>query len=64
MKTDEVKTLKGEKVSLKAARSLRPDQTETEPVKHTTLINCVIDHKDGTESGHISSLNPKTILKD
>ena len=29
-----------------------------------TLINCVIDPKDGTESGHISSLNPKTILKD
>ena len=29
-----------------------------------TLINCVIDPKDGTESGHISNLNPKTIIKD
>ncbi len=26
-----------------------------------TLINCVIDPATGTESGHISSLNPKTV---
>ena len=32
--------------------------------KKPTLINCVIDPKDGTESGHISNLNPKTIIKD
>jgi oxalyl-CoA decarboxylase len=26
------------------------------------LINCVIDPKAGTESGHISKLNPKSAL--
>ena len=28
-----------------------------------TLINCVIDTETGTESGHITSLNPKTTTK-
>lgn len=28
-----------------------------------TLINCIIDPKTGTESGHITSLNPKTATK-
>ena len=28
-----------------------------------TLINCVIDPNDGTESGHIGNLNPKSIIK-
>lgn len=28
-----------------------------------TLINCVIDPKTGTESGHIGNLNPKTLGK-
>lgn len=28
-----------------------------------TLINCKIDPKTGTESGHITSLNPKTAIK-
>lgn len=28
-----------------------------------TLINCVIDPKAGTESGHIGNLNPKTLGK-
>ena len=28
-----------------------------------TLINCVIDTETGTESGHITSLNPKTEIK-
>lgn len=28
-----------------------------------TLINCKIDPKTGTESGHITSLNPKTTIK-
>ena len=31
--------------------------------KQPTLIDCCIDPKDGLESGHISSLNPKSIIK-
>ena len=28
-----------------------------------TLINVVIDPKDGLESGHIGNLNPKSVVK-
>ncbi|CUP89531.1 oxalyl-CoA decarboxylase [Clostridium baratii] len=53
----------GVSYNVKTPEELKRAITDGINSSKSTLINCVIDPKVGTESGHISSLNPKNTIK-
>ncbi len=53
----------GEGSRVSDPESLAKALTEALASKKPTLINCLIDPKAGTESGHIGNLNPRSAIE-
>lgn len=58
-----IETFGGVPYSVSTPEELKEAITKGIESLKPTLINCIIDPKTGTESGHITSLNPKTATK-